>query len=262
MIATVMRAALEALERGEAFALVSVIEAEGSSPGKPGHKMLLYGDGRQEGTIGGGQLELKVKEEALSMIRRGSGGLLSYSFEPGAHDSIGLMCGGRATLAVEVMAPPARILLCGGGHVAQAVARLCREVEFAYAVVDPREEIVSAERFPDAAARMAQSPDAFISDGGLHGFDHVIVLTHEHALDRKVMLAIAQTDFAGYLGLIGSRRKWGKIREALSEAGSTPEWIARVHCPVGLAIGAHTPAEIALSIVAEIIKEKNADASQ
>jgi xanthine dehydrogenase accessory factor len=245
------------MEAGESFALVTVVAAEGSSPGKPGHKMIVYADGRQEGTAGGGKLEHRVKQEALEMIRRGEGGLLSYSFDPDAPDSFGMLCGGSAQVAVEVVVPKNRVLLCGGGHVAQALARQLRELGIIYGVVDKRQEVATAACFPDAAEIVHERPPDFIERAGLARYTHVIVMTHDHALDRETVRAVAGAGFTGYVGLIGSRRKWDVIREALQEAQVAPAWIEDVHCPIGLSIGAHTPAEIAISIAAQIVQESN-----
>jgi xanthine dehydrogenase accessory factor len=260
MIADVLRVALEALAAGEPFAVATVIAAEGSSPGKPGHKMLLRTDGRQVGTIGGGQLELHVQREVQAMLARGRGGVLTYSFEPGAPNNPGMTCGGGVTIAVEVVPAAARVLLCGGGHVAQALARQLRELGYAHVIVDERPAIASREQFPDAAAIRHDAPPAFIQANGLSGFSHVIIFTHDHTLDRETLLAVARSGFAGYVGLIGSARKWVATRQALLADGVAEDWIGRVHCPIGLSIGACTPAEIAVSIAAELIKEKGVHA--
>ncbi len=114
MIADVLKAALEALARGESFAVATVITARGSSPGKPGHKMLVRAAGGQVGTIGGGQLELHVQREAAALLAAGQGRILEYSFEPGAPNNPGMTCGGGVTIAVEVVPAAARLLLCGG----------------------------------------------------------------------------------------------------------------------------------------------------
>ncbi len=255
MIIDVLKAAVKAIEQGETFAMASVIESDGSSPGKPGHKMLIFSDGRLEGTVGGGQLEHRVIKEAREMIARGAGGMLDYSFDPDSTDSIGMMCGGRATVAVEVVIAPARVLLCGGGHVARALGRQLSELGLVHAVADDRPEVATPEAFPHAAEIIHTSPARYVAEVGLERFTHVIVMTHTHALDSKTVHAVAQTGFQRYVGLIGSRRKWEKIRGQLAEAGVPEAWISRVHCPIGLEIGAHTPAEIALSIAAELVKE-------
>jgi xanthine dehydrogenase accessory factor len=257
MITEVLRAALAAAEQGEAFAIATVITAEGSSPGKPGHKMLVHADGRIEGTIGGGALEQHVRAEALARIAGGEGTVLRYSFDPDSPDNLGLLCGGGATIALEIIAPRIRLLLCGGGHVGLAVAQQCGLLGFLCGVVDPREELVSAQRFPAAIERTAADPPAFVRGGGLRRYSHVIILTHNHALDRETLRAVAESGFDGYVGMIGSRRKWAEIRAALRAEGVDDAWLERVHCPIGLEIGAHTPPEIGLAITGEIIREQH-----
>ncbi len=255
MIADVYRAALEALEQGEAFALATVITSEGSSPGKLGHKMLLGVGGRRVGTVGGGQLEHHVARAMQAMLARGQGAVLDYSFRPGAQNNPGLTCGGSVTIAVEVVQPPARILLCGGGHVARALAEQLDLLGYTHVVVDARPDVAGERAFPQAQEIVHASPPEFVRGHDLKRFSHVIVFTHDHALDRDTMLAVAATGFAGYVGMIGSARKWAVTRQALEEAGVAPEWIERVHCPIGLSIGARTPAEIAVSIAAELVGE-------
>ncbi len=251
----VLRAALAAVGTGEPFALVTVIEVEGSSPGSLGQQMIVYGDGRQEGTVGGGALEARSVRDALAMLRAGRGGLLTYSLDPDSAEGIGAVCGGKALLSVEVSAPAGRILCGGAGHVSFAFARLCRELGLPYAVVDSRAEQVTAERFPGALALHAFPVHEWIERNGLAGFTHVVLFTHNHVLDGKALLAAARTGYTGYVGMIGSRRKWQEVRTTLLEAGVDEAWLARVHCPVGLPIGARSPAEIAVSIAAEILQE-------
>ncbi len=258
MIADVLKAALEALAHGESFAVATVITARGSSPGKPGHKMVVRAGGAQVGTIGGGQLELHVQREVAAMLAAGQGGVLEYSFEPGAPNNPGMTCGGSVTIAVEVVPAAPRLLLCGGGHVAQSLAQHLGGLGFAHVVADERPQVAGREQFPNAADIRHESPAALIRRDGLAGFSHVIIFTHDHALDREILLAVARAGFAGYVGLIGSARKWATTRAALLAAGVAAEWIDRVHCPIGLSIGARTPAEIAVSIAAELIRERNA----
>lgn len=255
MTKEIYRSVLAAMERGERIAILTLIEATGSSPGKPGQKMIVYGDGRQEGTIGGGALEHRARGAAIDMLVRGEGGLLTYALDSTSADSIGAICGGRATVAVEIAGPAARILLCGGGHVAWAFARLCRELGFVYFVVDPRKEMATAERFPDAAGIAVAPPSQFVENPGLERFTHVIILTHDHALDRETLLSLHGAGFSGYVGMIGSRRKWVEVRESLAAAGVSSPWLDRVRCPIGEAIGAKNPAEIAVSIAAQIVRE-------
>lgn len=258
MNADILRAALHALDTGETFALVSVLEVDGSSPASVGQKMLVYPDARTEGTVGGGSLELRTRDEALAMLIRGRGGVLRLRLDATAPDGIDSLCGGTATLAVEVALGGPRIVLCGAGHVGYALARILVELGLAHGVVDPRPEQASVERYPHAATVAVESPPEWIAHGGLAGWSHLVILTHGHALDGATLRAVWEAGFTGYIGMIGSRRKWEETRRNLAASGVAEDWLARVHCPVGLPIGARTPAQIAVSIAAEILKESPA----
>ncbi len=257
MSTEIYQAIIDAIDAGAAFAVASVIESKGSSPGKPGHKMMLFADSRQIGTIGGGTLELKVKEEMLGMIASGQGGILNYSFDSDSLESSGMVCGGQATIAVEVTSPTVRLLFCGGGHVAFSTAAQCRQLGYAYSVVDAREGLVSDSRYPEAARIMIESPVDYVARADLANYSHILIFTHEHSLDLNILRTVHKTDFTGYIGLIGSKKKWALFQNSLLEEGVTREWLNAVHCPIGLEIHADTPAEIALSIAAEIVKERS-----
>lgn len=254
MDADILRAALAALDAGETFALVSVLEVNGSSPASPGQKMIVYPDGRTEGTVGGGGVELRARDEAVAMLTRGRGGVLHLRLDASAPDGIDSLCGGAAVLAVEVAIGGARVLLCGAGHVSYALARILVELDLVHGVVDPRPEQANAERYPHATAVIPEPPPDWIARGGLTGWSHLVILTHGHALDGATLRAAWDAGFAGYIGMIGSRRKWEETRRTLAASGVAEEWLGRVHCPVGLPIGARTPAQIAVSIAAEILQ--------
>jgi xanthine dehydrogenase accessory factor len=250
-----IRAALEALERGEAFAWVTVLSVEGSSPGQPGQKMIVYADGRQEGTVGGGGLELTAARDALACLVRGRGGVLEYSLAPDEPGAIDALCGGKTTLAVEVFPAAIHLLICGAGHLGLALARQAAELSFLCTVVDARPVLLAPERYPQAVARHAEAPPDFVGRAGLAPYSHVIILTHEYDLDRQTLEAVWKRGYDRYVGMVGSRRKWVELRARLLEAGVGGSWLDRVHCPIGLEIGARTPAEIAVAIAAEILKE-------
>ncbi len=252
----ILRAALDALERGEAFAMITVLEVEGSAPASPGQRMLVFADGREQGTVGGGALERSAAEEAHQRLATGRSGVVTLELDPDTPGSIGSLCGGRAQLAVEVFAPSIHLLLCGAGHVSRAFAALCALLGWKHSVVDARPEQNAAERFPRAAARYGQDPAAFLAEASLEGFTHLLIFTHDHALDREALSAAVRSGFTGYVGLIGSARKWAETRRDLEAQGVPPIWLDAVRCPVGLPIGSRTPEEIAVAIAAEIIQER------
>jgi xanthine dehydrogenase accessory factor len=250
-----LRLALAALERGESFAWVTVITVEGSSPGQPGQKMIVYADGRQDGTVGGGALEQRAAQEARALLAQGRGGILQYQLDADSPGGIGALCGGKATLSVEVFPPTVHILLCGAGHLSLALARQCGELGFAHTVADARPDLATAERFPRARALHREAPAGFIRHSGLDPYTHVVILTHNHEVDSAALEAVWEARYPRYVGMIGSRRKWDEVRAALTAQGVERSWLETVHCPIGLAIGARTPAEIAVAIAAEILQE-------
>jgi xanthine dehydrogenase accessory factor len=159
---------------------------------------------------------------------------------------------------VEPVFPPERVVLFGGGHVAQATAPLCAAVGFEVVVCDEDESFASPERFPEAL--LLHSFDLRDVARDLAPFgpgDFAVVLTRDHALDQAVVEALLVRDDLTYLGLIGSRGKLGRFKKRILAKGIADEArFARLHSPVGLDIGAETPEEIAVSIVGQLILER------
>lgn len=153
---------------------------------------------------------------------------------------------------VEPLVHPGRVHLAGAGHVALATARIAAFVGFEVVVMDDRQEFASIDRYPEASkVRVLDSFTGCIKDLGPD--DYVIIVTRGHLHDRDVLAQALRTE-AGYIGMIGSRRKRAAVYDSLRRDGFTDADLDRVHCPIGLAIGADTPEEIALSIVAELVQ--------
>ncbi len=156
----------------------------------------------------------------------------------------------------DPLRPSERVVLFGGGHVARALAPLCAAIGFEVVLCDEEEAFASTERFPDARALVHSFDAAEITRelGAFGADDHLIVLTRDHAIDQQILEQWIGNDAIGYLGMIGSRGKVGRFRKRLEQKGlfDAVRW-SRLHAPVGLAIGAETPEEIAVAIVAELI---------
>lgn len=229
------------------FVLVTVVDAQGSTPGRPGFRMAVYGDGSVRGTVGGGNLEHTALRIAQEMLVHGAGPQLhSFSME---HD-LGMSCGGRIQLFFEPHFPW-RLTLVGGGHVAQAVAPLAQSVGFAVEVFDDRPEIATHPWPEGVRVHIGDMVEACRRlQPGLHHC--ALVMTYHHVYDADTAAALVTHDLA-YLGIIGSRRKAHVMLETLQKTGIAPERLQKVRTPVGVPIGAQTPAEIAVSIIAELI---------
>jgi xanthine dehydrogenase accessory factor len=152
--------------------------------------------------------------------------------------------------------PRVRLVIVGGGHVGQAVARLAAEVDFDIWVVDDRESIVSAERFPTAEKRLSGDIETTLQNLDVTPSTYCLVVTRGHQHDERALFHLADRG-AGYVGMIGSRRKIKMIFADLEAAGISRAALDKVHAPVGLDIGSQTVSEIAISIVAELVAKRN-----
>lgn len=236
-------------EEGAPFVLATVVETGGSCPQKPGAKLVLLADGTLRGTVGGGAIEHLIVREAKALFEGASAAtrLLQVNL---THD-LGMCCGGSMSVFLERVTPGERLLVFGAGHVAKALADLARAAGFHVAVADARAEWLTADRFP-AAERLLGEPLEAARAAPLDAGSFVCVMTHDHGLDQDLVEVLLRRPHR-YLGMIGSRRKSEKLRSRLREQGFAAEEIARVRSPMGVAIGAQSPEEIAVSIVAELV---------
>jgi xanthine dehydrogenase accessory factor len=230
--------------------VATVVAAGGSTPRGPGAKMIVYADGRTLGSVGGGAVESSVIEEAVELAGGGEALLLSFDLDSDA--DLGMACGGRMDVFLEPIAAGPEVLVIGGGHVGQAVAAAAKRAGFRVTVVDDRSDMVTEERFPEAERRLVGGVELLGSGLKVDGSTHVVVVTRGHRFDREWVEALWKLEPA-YLGMIGSEKKVALTFEALSEAGVPSDAVTSMHAPIGLDIGAETPGEIAVSVVAEII---------
>ncbi len=251
MTEEVFDAARDALGRGEVVALVTIVRSQGSTPQRVGAKMLVYADGHTVGTIGGGCYEHDALGKAREAIASGTPKLVSYELADDLAAETGLICGGRMDVFIEPLEPSPRLYIVGAGHVAWHLARAARESGFRLTVIDDREKFASPDRFPDAEIVVDAIAD-WLHRAEIPPSAYVVIVTRGHRYDLEALRALAARDLK-YLGLIGSRAKVTRVFDALMAEGLPAECLRRVHAPIGLDIGAVTPAEIAVSILAEII---------
>jgi xanthine dehydrogenase accessory factor len=243
----VVQALLELLTSRQRGALATVVRASGSTPQRPGARLLLREDGSTLGTVGGGAIELAVLEALRRTLVTREPELLIRDL---AHD-LGMCCGGRMEIFVEPILPSPRLWLLGAGHVAKPTAALARSVGFEVLVIDEREELNTAERFPDCQLVLGD-PGAELRKATLGDGDWVLIMTHDHQLDEAALAAAAGKG-AQYVGLVGSKRKVFRLVERVRTKRDGDFPLQRVYAPVGLDIGAVSPEEIAVSIVAELV---------
>jgi xanthine dehydrogenase accessory factor len=237
------------------FAVCVVAKAHGSVPGKAGATMLVHPDGSTEGTVGGAGLEERVRKAALACLAQGKGDLLTFDLANWKPQGLDSVCGGSVMVAIDVVAPPPHLLLIGGGHCAKALADVCDVLGWRYTVVDARAEFADAQRFPRAVATHGGMPPAeWAAKADLAPYSHLYLLGHDHHLDTATLVA-ALPRFQGKVGVIGSQAKRQSMFERARKAGIEDKDLARVRCPIGLDIGAETPAEIAVAVAAEVLQQ-------
>jgi len=247
----VYKAAVEALQAGEIACVATIVSVKGSTPRGVGAKMLIRADGTIVGTIGGGAMEARIIGDARKAIASGESGLFDYSLRGETGEDLAI-CGGEAQVFLETLSPRRELVIVGGGHIALYLARFGPLLGFRTVIIDDRQEFANGERFPTADRTIVALPEAVAEVVDIDERTCVVIATRGHGHDEQALRAVLDSS-AGYVGLVGSRHKVETVFEHLQEAGASDEALARVYTPVGLDIGSDTPAEIALSIMAEII---------
>jgi len=255
MSVEIYRDVISLAEKGEAGALCTVVFARGSTPRHEGSKMLVYSDGHFVGTVGGGELENRVIQEALKAIQDGKPRLLRYDMVDPARGDPGV-CGGQLEVYVEPILPKPTVVVIGGGHVGKAVVHLAKWLGFRVAVCDDRPEFCTPEMNPDADEFYPVPMSELPKHLRIHPQTYLVLTTRGSAVDVEGLPALLETP-AAYIGVIGSKRRWAVTRKALLERGVPEALLDKVTSPIGLELNAETPEEIAVSIMAEIIMLRN-----
>jgi len=248
---SLFQALAEIEQKNQSAALCTVVKTSGSTPRHSTSKMLVFPDGHILGTVGGGELENRVVKEALDSLQDGEPRNLAYTMADPARGDPGL-CGGQVEVFVEPILPSPMLVVVGGGHVGKAVAHLAKWLGFRVAVSDDRTEFCTRESNPDAdefypvplaelPVNLAITPQTFL-----------VLTTRGSSVDVAGLPALLETQ-AGYIGVIGSRKRWKTTVKELNQQGISDEKLAHIHSPIGLGIAAETPEEIAVSILAEIL---------
>ncbi|MEO6323870.1 MAG: XdhC/CoxI family protein [Thermoanaerobaculia bacterium] len=235
--------------------MATVVTAVGSTPRETTARMLFLPDGSTRFTIGGGKFESLVGDDARRLLSEG--GLpftRDYAFVPTGSDSFGAVCGGKATVLLEVIERAPRLLVVGAGHCGRALARAAHFTGFEVTVADERPEQLDRDSFPSAVRLVTVKPD-YTDLPRPAPEDFVALVSRGHLTDGRALRSLKGVPVT-YLGMIGSAAKRRTLFAELQAEGFTPEELARIKNPIGLAIGAKTPEEIAIAIVAELIAKR------
>lgn len=244
------------LEEGRQVAVATIVDARGSTPQGKGGKMIVTTGGEIFFSVGGGALEAMVIAEARACLAEGRTSLRSWSLHDVGDDALGMACGGKATVFIEILLPPHDLVIFGAGHVGRALARLAPPLGFNVTVVDDRPAMLAPEAFP-AGSRFFPTDRRFRENlPPITPSSYVVLVTRCHETDEAALESILHAP-AAYLGMIGSRRKVRVVFERMMERGVPQAALDRVKAPIGVPIGSHLPDEVALSIMAEVIAVKN-----
>ena len=243
---------VKVISKGERAVLATIIESHGSAPRKAGAKMLIKEDGSFIGTVGGGGTEHKIRQKVAEVMKSGQPQIVHFDLS-GKDQAIEMICGGRMDVFLDPILPPATIYLFGAGHTSQATAEMGKKLGFGITVIDPRPEYNNQERFPNADSLIIEEYGNAFSKLNVDENSYIVIYTIGHVVDEKC-LEFAVTTPARYIGMIGSEKKAREVKQRLLQKGVPQQQMDRVHSPIGLEIGAETPEEIAISILAEIIK--------
>jgi xanthine dehydrogenase accessory factor len=231
--------------------LCTVVKTSGSTPRHSTSKMLVYPDGSIIGTVGGGELENQVVLEAKRAIVYNQSKLIEYNMTDPTRGDVGI-CGGQVMVFIEPINPSPLIIVIGAGHVGKAVAHLAKWLGYRIAISDDRPDFCTQETFPNAdyyiPTEMKDLPDQIV----ITNKTYLILTTRGASTDIEGLPTLLKTS-AGYIGVIGSKRRWAETVKQLLDKGITREELSKVHSPIGLELNAETPEEIAVSIMAEIL---------
>lgn len=237
---------------GQKCALATIVQVNGSIPSYESAKLLVREDGSMLGTIGGGCVEAEVWNVAREVIQTEKPRHLTFSLGQDAAYDNGLICGGQLNIFVEPVLPQPRAFIFGAGHISKSLCKVAGLAGFGTTIVDDREMFANRERFPDADEVFAEEyeqvfPKLEVTENG-----YIVIVTRGHR-DDMLVLKWAVGTAARYVAMIGSKRKVISVIRELEQEGIPRSAFERVHAPMGLEIGAISPEEIAVSVVAEMI---------
>jgi xanthine dehydrogenase accessory factor len=242
---------------GQKCAVATIVQVNGSIPSYESAKLLVREDGSMMGTVGGGCVEAEVWNAAREVIETGKPRHLSFSLGQDAAYDEGLICGGQLNIFVEPVIPQPRALIFGGGHVSKSISKVANLAGFSTIVVDDREAFANAERFPEAEATYADEYESVFPKLPVTSTTYLIIVTRGHRDDMRVLRWAVSTP-AKYIAMIGSKRKTIAVVKELEKEGIPRDAFEKIFAPMGLEIGAESPEEIAISVVAEMIAVRRA----
>lgn len=248
-----MKKALEKIEEGEELAVVTITKAEGSTPRSEGAMMVVLGDGKIFGTVGGGSIENRIIELSMEAIKNGKSRGINI---PLNESGVDMICGGEVDVFIDVYKNKPKLLIVGGGHVGQAIYNFASLLDFNIVIFDDREEFVNNERFPLAYELIHGDIKQSLGNYPIDDNTYIVIVSRGHNYDEEALEAVVNSN-AKYIGAMGSKKKVITMRKNLIEKGISEESLNKVYSPIGIKISSANPEDIAFSILTEIQLVKN-----
>lgn len=246
--------AFAAYQKGQSYAFATIIEATPKgTPRKSGSKMIVLKDGSLFGTIGGGRNEKAAIDECLKAIKTGNPHLVQYDYFGEKGQSV---CGGQIKVFIEPFVHSKHLIICGAGHIALPLSFLAKMLHFRVTIIDDRPEFAHKSRFPHVDSIQAGKYSQELTKNRINSDTYIMIVTRGNELDYECLHNTIKTK-AGYIGVISSKAKRIKFFKRLLTEGIKEKSLKKISIPAGVDIGAQTPEEIAISIMAEIISQKN-----
>jgi xanthine dehydrogenase accessory factor len=246
---------------GQKCALATIVQVNGSIPSYESAKLLVREDGSMAGTIGGGCVEAEVWNAAREVMETERARQMNFTLGQDAAYDNGLICGGQLSVFVEPVVPQPRAFIFGAGHISKSISKVATLAGFASVIVDNREAFANKERFPEADEIFAEEYEDVFPKLAVRDTSYVIIVTRGHRDDMRVLRWAVETN-AKYIAMIGSKRKVIGVVKELEKEGIQRSVFERIFAPMGFEIGAITPEEIAVSVVAEMIAVRRAPDSE
>lgn len=244
----------ELIQSGKSIALAIIIKTKGSTPRRAGAKMIVLKDGKTIGTMGGGDLEKRVIEEAMETIRQGEPRIASFTLDM-EKGKLDMMCGGEIDVYIEPILPKEKLIIFGAGHITRSLAPLVKLAGFQVSVVEDSPDLLQKDKFPETEDLILTDMEQFARNLPSDPGTYIVLLSRGYSRDKAILSELIQKD-CKYIGMIGSLRKINTMKEDLQKEGIPEEAFSKLKAPIGLDIGAETPEEIAISIAAEIVAVK------
>lgn len=242
------------IDNEEKVALVTLTGVDGSSPGKSGSLMGVFSDGSIMGTIGGGNLEYQVTKASLEAMKEGKN--KEFDFKLVDEGTLHMKCGGSVKGYIKVFEKRKKLIIVGGGHLGTSLYKLGKYLNMYTVIIDDREEYVNKEKFPDSEELICGNIGDVLEQYHLDEGSYIVIVTRGHAGDKEALRSIIDKNPA-YIGMIGSQKKILETYNDLLEEDINKKDLKKVYSPIGLDISNGEPNEIALGIMAEILKVKN-----